>query len=39
VPSFTVFKDGMVMDGVTGAKARELEKLIKENYDGKVVEE
>ncbi|KAJ9659729.1 hypothetical protein H2198_002977 [Neophaeococcomyces mojaviensis] len=39
VPTFTVFKDGMVQDGVTGAKAQELERLIKENYEGRVVEE
>lgn len=39
VPNFTVFKDGMVVDGVTGAKADVLEKLIREEYEGKVVEE
>lgn len=38
VPSFSLFADGMIVDGVTGAKADELEKLIKENYHGKVVE-
>ena len=38
VPAFTLFKDGFLADGVTGAKAAELEKLIKENYEGKVVD-
>jgi len=38
VPQFSLFKDGMIVDGVTGAKHAELEKLIKENYDGKVVD-
>lgn len=38
VPSFTVFKDGMVVDGVTGAKGDVLERLIKEEYEGEVVE-
>ncbi|KAK5938053.1 hypothetical protein PMZ80_009642 [Knufia obscura] len=38
VPNFSCFVDGMIVDGVTGAKPTELEKLIKENYDGKVVE-
>lgn len=39
VPTFTVFKDGMVVDGVTGAKADVLERLIKGEYEGRVVEE
>lgn len=38
MPTFNVFKDGDIMGGVTGAKADALEKMIKENYDGKVVE-
>lgn len=37
MPTFTVFKDGDLMDGVTGAKPVELEKVIRENYGGKVV--
>lgn len=39
VPSFTVFKDGMVVDGVTGAKAGELERMIGEMYEGRLSEE
>lgn len=39
MPSFTVFKDGDLIDGITGAKGAALEKAIKECYDGKVVEE
>lgn len=39
MPTFNLFKDGDLMGGVTGAKADALEKMIKENYDGKVVEE
>ena len=38
VPSFSVFVDGMIVDGVTGAKPVELERMIGENYAGKVVE-
>lgn len=38
VPNFTIFKDGMVEDGVTGLKPKELEKVIRESYDGKVEE-
>ncbi|KAK5126665.1 hypothetical protein LTR85_009599 [Meristemomyces frigidus] len=38
MPTFNLFKDGDIMGGVTGAKADALEKMIKENYDGKVVE-
>ncbi|KAK5076743.1 hypothetical protein LTS08_005914 [Lithohypha guttulata] len=37
VPNFSVFKDGFIQDGVTGLKPQELEKVIKENYDGQVV--
>ena len=36
MPTFHIFKDGDVMDSVTGAKGAALEKAIKENYDGKV---
>ena len=39
MPTFHVFKDGDVMDSVTGAKGAALEKAIQECYDGKVVEE
>lgn len=39
VPTFTVFKDGMVVDGVTGAKADVLERLIDGEYQGRVVED
>lgn len=39
MPTFHIFKDGDVMDSVTGAKGAALEKAIKECYDGKVVEE
>ncbi|KAK4545592.1 hypothetical protein LTR36_002942 [Oleoguttula mirabilis] len=38
MPTFNLFKDGDIMGGVTGAKAEALENMIKENYDGKVVE-
>lgn len=38
VPVFTICKDGMVVDGVTGAKGEALERLIKEEHDGKVEE-
>ncbi|RMZ17901.1 hypothetical protein D0860_00190 [Hortaea werneckii] len=38
MPTFHLFKDGDLMDSVTGAKAEALEKLIKESYDGEVVE-
>ena len=37
-PTFHIFKDGDVMETVTGAKAERLEKAIKENYTGKVEE-
>ncbi len=39
MPTFHVFKEGDVMQTITGAKGAQLEKAIKENYDGKVVEE
>lgn len=39
MPTFNLFKDGDIMDGVTGARADALEKMIKEHYDGRVVEE
>lgn len=39
MPTFNLFKDGDIMGGVTGAKPEALEKMIKENYDGKVVED
>ncbi|WPG97585.1 thioredoxin-like protein [Acrodontium crateriforme] len=40
VPSFNVFKDGDIVDGVSWNKPTELEKAIQESYgDGKVVEE
>ncbi|KAK0258415.1 hypothetical protein B0A54_05968 [Friedmanniomyces endolithicus] len=38
MPTFHAFKDGDLMGSVTGAKAAQLEALIKENYGGKVVE-
>lgn len=36
MPTFHIFKDGDLKDSVTGAKAKELEKAISSNYDGKV---
>ena len=39
MPTFHAFKDGDLIGSVTGARAAELEKLIKEAYDGKVVDE
>lgn len=39
MPTFSIFKDGDLVDGVTGAKSAALEKVIKDCYDGKVVEE
>ena len=39
MPTFHVFVNGDVMQTVTGAKGAALERAIKENYDGKVVEE
>ena len=38
MPTFHAFKDGDLVGSVTGAKAGELEKLIKEGYDGNVVD-
>ena len=38
MPTFTIFKDGDIMDSVTGAKAAALEKAIAAAYDGRVVE-
>lgn len=31
MPTFSIFKDGDIMDGVTGAKPKELRKAIEEN--------
>lgn len=39
MPTFHIFKDGDVMDSITGAKGAQLEKAIQGHYDGKVVEE
>ena len=39
MPTFHIFKDGDVVQSVTGAKGAALEKAIKENYEGKVVEQ
>lgn len=38
VPNFSIFKDGFIQEGVTGLKPKDLERAIKENYDGKVIE-
>ena len=38
MPTFHIFKDGDMMDNVTGAKGAQLEKAIKDCYDGKVEE-
>jgi thioredoxin 1 len=38
MPTFTIFKDGDLMDSVTGAKGAALEKAIRAAYDGKVEE-
>ena len=38
MPTFNLFKDGDIMGGVTGAKAEALEKMIKEYYEGDIVE-
>jgi thioredoxin 1 len=38
LPTFHVFRDGDVMQTVTGAKGAALEKAIKENYQGKIEE-
>jgi len=39
MPTFTIFKDGDLMDSITGAKGAALEKAIRGAYDGQVVEE
>jgi thioredoxin 1 len=39
MPTFHIFKDGMLQDSVTGAKAKELEKAISDAYTGKIVEQ
>ncbi|KAK0315362.1 hypothetical protein LTR01_000660 [Friedmanniomyces endolithicus] len=39
MPTFHAFKDGDLVGSVTGAKAAQLEALIKESYGGKVVED
>ena len=39
VPHFTVLKDGMKEGSVTGAKVKELEKVVGECYKGTIVEE
>ena len=39
MPTFHVFKDGDLRESVTGAKAKEIEKAIADNYDGKKIEE
>ena len=39
MPTFHIFKDGDVMESVTGAKGAQLEKAIQGCYDGKVVDE
>ncbi|TKA82956.1 hypothetical protein B0A55_01545 [Friedmanniomyces simplex] len=38
MPTFHAFKDGDLMGSVTGAKAAQLEDLIKESYEGQVVD-
>ena len=38
MPTFHIFKDGDVVESVTGAKGAALEKAIKNVYDGKVEE-
>lgn len=38
VPNFSIFKDGFIQEGVTGLKPKDLERAIRESYDGKVVE-
>ena len=39
MPTFHIFKDGDLVDGITGAKAKELEKAVSGACGGKVVEE
>lgn len=34
VPTFSIFKDGMIEDGVTGAKKEELERILKQVHGG-----
>lgn len=36
-PTFAVFKDGMVQDGVTGPRVPVVEEMIKEIYEGRVM--
>lgn len=38
MPTFNVFKDGEVQDGVTGAKPQDILKAIRESYVGEEVE-
>lgn len=38
MPSFHIFKDGDLIDAVTGAKPKELESAIAKSYDGTPVE-
>lgn len=38
MPTFHIFKDGDLIDSVTGAKPKEIEKAISSNYDGTVEE-
>lgn len=38
VPNFSVFKDGFIQEGVTGLKPKDLERAIRENYEGKIEE-
>ena len=34
MPSFHLFRDGDLLDGVTGPKVHELEKMVRDNYQG-----
>lgn len=38
VPNFSIFKDGFIQEGITGLKPQDLERAIKENYEGKIEE-
>lgn len=38
VPNFSVFKDGFIQEGITGLKPKDLERAIRENYEGKIEE-